>query len=191
MEKLLRPRLVGIALLFLGLPLAGCATDPSSRTEEYVGEAGTTGQVSGILLTQNVSQAGAPKVIVASYRVTAAGFTATQALVSFGSPGALGGGGDDYTVELVGQGGETLLKYGIWDDVTGYNRDRLKLINVPVLKSHHASYGVTAVVKNYMGVVSGALGTNSHGAIAYGILDRKSTRLNSSHSQQSRMPSSA
>ena len=30
-----------------------------------------------------------------------------------------------------------------------------------------------------------------HGSLAAGALDRKSTRLNSSHSQQSRMPSSA
>jgi len=62
-------------------------------------------------------------------------------------------------------------RFGLWDPVSGeYDRAHLKFINVPVLKSHHATYGVTACVKNYMGVVSGELNTNSHSAIRYGIL---------------------
>jgi hypothetical protein len=39
-----------------------------------------------------------------------------------------------------------------------------------VLKSHHSTYGVTASVKNYMGVVTDSLNTFSHWAIQYGIL---------------------
>ncbi len=62
------------------------------------------------------------------------------------------------------------LRDGIWDAVAGYDRERLKFINVPVLKSHHAVYGATASVKNYMGVVTRELSTNSHSAIQYGIL---------------------
>jgi len=63
------------------------------------------------------------------------------------------------------------LRDGIWDqDSETYDRDRLKFINMPVLKSHHASYGATACVKNYMGVATRELSTNSHGAIAQGIL---------------------
>jgi uncharacterized protein (DUF362 family) len=63
------------------------------------------------------------------------------------------------------------LERGIWDSQEHtYDRARLKFINMPVLKSHHAVYGVTACVKDYMGVVTGALGTNSHMAIANGIL---------------------
>lgn len=115
MDTFVGPRFLGIALLSLGLALGGCATGSSGEREEYVGEAGTTGQVGGILLTQNLSQTAAPKVIIASYRVTAAGFTPTQTLVAFGAPGSLGGGGDDYTVELVARDGRTLVKYGIWD----------------------------------------------------------------------------
>ncbi len=62
-------------------------------------------------------------------------------------------------------------KDGIWDPDSGaYDRESLKFINLPVLKSHHATYGVTACVKNYMGVVTRELSTNSHGAIEYGIL---------------------
>jgi hypothetical protein len=62
-------------------------------------------------------------------------------------------------------------KNGLWDDVGHtYDRESLKFINVPVLKSHHATYGVTACVKHYMGVVTGNLATNSHGAIRYGLL---------------------
>ncbi|MHC4415761.1 MAG: DUF362 domain-containing protein [Planctomycetota bacterium] len=62
-------------------------------------------------------------------------------------------------------------KYGIWDTGTEtYDREHLKFINVPVLKSHHSTYGVTACVKDYMGVVTGVQNTNSHTAIGYGIL---------------------
>ena len=62
------------------------------------------------------------------------------------------------------------LRDGIWDQVSGtYDRDRLKFINLPVLKSH-SIYGVTANVKNYMGVVTRELSTNSHNAIRLGLL---------------------
>lgn len=46
------------------------------------------------------------------------------------------------------------FKQGIWDpDSETYDGDRLKVINVPILKSH-VIYGVTASVKHYMGVPS-------------------------------------
>jgi uncharacterized protein (DUF362 family) len=46
------------------------------------------------------------------------------------------------------------FKRGIWDtDKETYDSDRLKVINVPILKSH-TIYGVTASVKHYMGVPS-------------------------------------
>ena len=63
------------------------------------------------------------------------------------------------------------LKNGIWEPVgQTYDRDRLKVINLPVLKSHHATYGATACVKNVMGLVTRELNTNSHGAIRNGLL---------------------
>ncbi len=63
------------------------------------------------------------------------------------------------------------LMNGIWNQVDEvYDRQHLKFINLPVLKSHHAAYGVTACVKNYMGVVTRELSTNSHSAIRYGLL---------------------
>jgi hypothetical protein len=62
------------------------------------------------------------------------------------------------------------LRDGIWDPATGYDRELLTVINLPVLKSHHATYGATACVKHYMGVVCDGLGTNSHNAIRYGLL---------------------
>jgi hypothetical protein len=62
-------------------------------------------------------------------------------------------------------------RFGIWDPIgETYDRESLKFINVPVLKSHHATYGATACVKNYMGVVTRELSTSSHSAIGYGIL---------------------
>jgi uncharacterized protein (DUF362 family) len=63
------------------------------------------------------------------------------------------------------------LRYGIWNPDNGtYNRTHLKFINVPVLKSHHATYGATVSTKHYMGVVTDQFSTNSHGAIRYGIM---------------------
>jgi hypothetical protein len=64
------------------------------------------------------------------------------------------------------------FKLGVWNPETqSYDSDRLKVINVPVLKSHMI-YGVTACVKHYMGVTSdkltGRLGASSHGAIGAG-----------------------
>ncbi|HWQ19727.1 MAG TPA: DUF362 domain-containing protein [Methanotrichaceae archaeon] len=49
------------------------------------------------------------------------------------------------------------FKMGVWDPKNrAYNSSRLKVINVPVLKSH-AIYGVTASIKHYMGVTSDKL----------------------------------
>jgi hypothetical protein len=63
------------------------------------------------------------------------------------------------------------LRNGVWTDADqSYDQDRLTFINVPVLKSHHSTYGVTACVKNYMGVVTDSLATNSHNAIRFGVL---------------------
>ena len=63
------------------------------------------------------------------------------------------------------------LKYGLWNQSTSeYDRAHLKFINVPVLKSHHSTYGATAAVKHYMGVVTDSLSTSSHLGIGYGIL---------------------
>jgi hypothetical protein len=63
------------------------------------------------------------------------------------------------------------LRDGVWDPSgAAYDRDRLKLINLPVLKSHNSTYGVTACVKNFMGLVTSTLSTNSHNAIRYGLL---------------------
>ncbi len=64
------------------------------------------------------------------------------------------------------------FKLGVWHPETqSYDSGRLKVINVPVLKSHMI-YGVTACVKHYMGVTSdkltGRLGASSHGAVGAG-----------------------
>jgi len=61
------------------------------------------------------------------------------------------------------------FKHGVWDPASGvYDSDRLKLINVPVLKPH-AIYGVTASVKHYMGVTSDKL-TRQHGGRAHNTI---------------------
>jgi hypothetical protein len=57
------------------------------------------------------------------------------------------------------------FKKGVWEG-SSYNSERLKVINVPVLKSHW-TYGVTASIKNYMGVVTN-FATASHSSVARG-----------------------
>ncbi|UCE11821.1 MAG: DUF362 domain-containing protein [Candidatus Thorarchaeota archaeon] len=53
------------------------------------------------------------------------------------------------------------FKEGVWSNTTGFDSDRLKVINVPVLKSHEL-YGVTACVKHYMGVPQGYIVSSVH-----------------------------
>jgi hypothetical protein len=61
------------------------------------------------------------------------------------------------------------LKNGVWTGST-YDSGRVKLINVPVLKSHEY-YGVTGSIKNYMGVLSNGEGfSNGHGLIWAGAM---------------------
>jgi hypothetical protein len=64
------------------------------------------------------------------------------------------------------------FKSGIWNRASlKYDSARLKVINVPVLKSHFI-YGVTGCVKHYMGVVSdkltAELGGRSHTSVGKG-----------------------
>ncbi|MHA2361327.1 MAG: DUF362 domain-containing protein, partial [Candidatus Thorarchaeota archaeon] len=56
------------------------------------------------------------------------------------------------------------FKNGIWDSETGFDSDRLKIINMPVMKSHFR-YGVTGCIKNYMGVPKGHIVSS----VDYGI----------------------
>jgi len=61
------------------------------------------------------------------------------------------------------------FKEGIWDEKQKkYDSERLKIINMPVLKSH-TNYYVTASVKNYMGTTSDKLtGHRAHNSIGLG-----------------------
>ena len=64
------------------------------------------------------------------------------------------------------------FKLGLWNpQKQTYDSDRLKVINVPVLKSHQ-ELGVTACVKHYMGVASdkltGQLGIRAHSTVVTG-----------------------
>jgi|GEM_PF-457769 len=59
------------------------------------------------------------------------------------------------------------FKYGVWNG-TDYLSDKLKIINVPVLKAH-GNYYVTGCVKHYMGVVSDKLvNGNAHSSVGNG-----------------------
>ena len=59
------------------------------------------------------------------------------------------------------------FKMGIWNPSTeSYQQESLKVINVPILKTH-STYGVTASVKHYMGVVSQPL-TDAHSTVGRG-----------------------
>ncbi len=97
----------------------------------------------------------------------------------------MGDDGDGYFVDEGASGGSALrvsypkfktehgtrisFRHGVWlPDVSGYDGERLKVINVPVLKAHFI-YGVTGCVKHYMGVVSDKLtGGDSHRSVRRG-----------------------
>ncbi|MBN2879861.1 MAG: DUF362 domain-containing protein [Clostridia bacterium] len=66
-------------------------------------------------------------------------------------------------------GTQISFKYGVWNgEAQAYSKDHFKVINMPVLKSH-GGYGITASIKNYMGVPSDKLTkTNAHYSIANG-----------------------
>ncbi len=76
-----------------------------------------------------------------------------------------------YPKFVTGRGTCISLRRGIWNGA-GYDKGRIKLINVPVLKSHNAA-GVTACLKNFMGVPSIHLTTAVHqDLIYYGFMGR-------------------
>ena len=66
-------------------------------------------------------------------------------------------------------GAHVSFKRGIWDEATGaYNTDKLKVINMPVLKSH-GIYHVTGAIKSYMGVAASRLtGQRPHNSVGNG-----------------------
>ena len=58
------------------------------------------------------------------------------------------------------------FKEGVWDNTTGFDSERLKVINMPVLKSHFR-YGVTGCIKHYMGVPQGYINNSVHISIPH------------------------
>jgi hypothetical protein len=70
-----------------------------------------------------------------------------------------------YPKFITGRGTCVSLRKGIWTG-SGYDKSRIKLINVPVLKSHNAA-GVTASLKNFMGVPSIHKTVNVHHDLIY------------------------
>jgi len=61
-------------------------------------------------------------------------------------------------------------KYGVWSPQSvEYDSDKLVVINVPVLKTH-SIYGITAAVKNHMGVITTGIATDSHVGVGRGGL---------------------
>jgi hypothetical protein len=61
------------------------------------------------------------------------------------------------------------FRHGVWiPDTSQYDGERLKVVNVPVLKAHFI-FGVTACVKHYMGVASDKLtGRGAHRSVGTG-----------------------
>ncbi len=71
-------------------------------------------------------------------------------------------------------GTQISFKYGVYrPEIEDYDVDRLKVISVPVLKTHMI-YGVTGAVKHYMGVpsdkLSDGLGYRIHSAVGKGAM---------------------
>ncbi len=70
-----------------------------------------------------------------------------------------------YPKFITGRGTCVSLRNGVWTG-SGYDKSRVKLINVPVLKSHNAT-GVTAALKNFMGVPSVHKTADVHGDLIF------------------------
>ena len=83
----------------------------------------------------------------------------------YGQGYVLLGNNVSYPKFTTGRGTHVSLRRGIWTG-SEYDKSRLKLINMPVLKSHNAT-GVTASVKNYMGVPSIHMTSNVHYDLIY------------------------
>lgn len=68
------------------------------------------------------------------------------------------------------------FKEGIWTDADKkYDADKLKVINMPVLKSH-SIYQITASIKNYMGTTSDKLTNhNAHNSVGLGGMGTQMT----------------
>jgi uncharacterized protein (DUF362 family) len=71
-------------------------------------------------------------------------------------------------------GTQISFKYGVYkSEIEDYDSNKLKVINVPVLKTHMI-FGVTAAIKNYMGVpsdkLSASLGYRIHRAVGKGAM---------------------
>ena len=88
------------------------------------------------------------------------------------------------------------------DTVDGYNQDTANTVNTLVRRDGSGNFSANNITATtFSGTFSGAAAITSGsitlttslaiGSGGTGATDRKSTRLNSSHSQQSRMPSSA
>ena len=91
-----------------------------------------------------------------------------------------------------GEGGEGVASYGSITAGTGWTSAPTVTVSPPT-----APNGVTATVAAHYKALSAVVVTSGTGDVTKDyvrgdtLTDRKSTRLNSSHSQQSRMPSSA
>lgn len=104
-----------VAALLLLAALNGCATTAKSEREGFVGNSEPRGNFGGVMVAQAEPRQANAKVIVVSFGVSDSGWEVKDSVVAYGSGGVLAGGGDDYTVELVGSGNETLSAVAVWD----------------------------------------------------------------------------
>ncbi|MFO7675515.1 MAG: DUF362 domain-containing protein [bacterium] len=115
---------------------------------------------------------------VGAYNWTAIGYGSNNRWVGeFGSGDTLSGyvredsTGMTYAKFTTGYGTRVSTRLGVWNGAA-YEPDRLKFINLPVLKSH-SLMGVTGAVKHYIGFLSYAAigsGTMHSRAMAQGLL---------------------
>jgi hypothetical protein len=104
-----------VAALSLLAALNGCATTAENERESFVGNSEPRGNFGGVMVAQAEPRQANAKVIVVSFGVSNSGWEVRDSVVAYGSGGVLAGGGDDYTVELVGSGDETLSSVAVWD----------------------------------------------------------------------------
>ena len=80
-----------------------------------VAKAPSTGWFGNVYLGGGSQEFDAAKVLVVSYRITAAAARVTDVTLAYGSPSPLSAGGDAYTVELIDADGRTMATQALPD----------------------------------------------------------------------------
>jgi hypothetical protein len=108
-------RLWGVLLLAGAVVTSACAGGQRQSREPGPVGAGETGMVGGIQIVRDPALTGGGKVIVASFRFTAAGVEPREAIVAFGATNTPRTDTTEFTFQLLGAQDRVLAQFGTLD----------------------------------------------------------------------------